>query len=321
VFAEQLLNTRLTEGGRLPTGYGRRLSQLPSEEERTRLSASFNSIRLVPEWGAIEPTEAGYDWGPFDELVEWAVDSGLRVSIGPILDLDGGTFPPWLRQWAGDLPTLTAFMCDFAETVVRRYDSRIMNWQVLHGFNHADALGLSEDERLRLAARILDSVRQVAPDCSWSLGLAQPWGDYLRSEDYTYSPLVFADTLLRAGFTFSAVELELRCGLGERDSMPRDGLDCYRLFELFGVLGIPLEVAVWPGPDGPGHGPGQEPPLGTCPPGWAGTALAVALSLPQVQAVYWNEPAQTAGNGDGAKQFGRVPDLLRELRERFLATK
>jgi hypothetical protein len=297
-FSEQLLLTRLVESGRLTTGLGCRLSRVPVPEEQARIAAACTAVRLVPDWRGIEPTEAGYDWAGFDALVDWAASAGLRASVGPVIDL-GGPFPDWLRQWDGDLPSLAAFTCDFVETTVRRYQERVRTWQVFAGFNHADALGLGEDDRIRLAARLLESARQADPDAEWVVGLAQPWGDYLASEDYTYSPLVFADTLLRAGFSLSGIELELLFG-GDRASRPRDPLEVYRILELFSVLGLPLEVAV-----------GADGPADDCPPGWAETSLGLAVALPQVRSVFW-----AGGPGPPpAPTFG----ALEGLRRRFIA--
>ncbi len=299
-FSEQLLHTRLAESGRMTTGLGCRLTQVPPPEEQARITESSSAVRLAPDWRSIEPTEAGYDWAGFDALVDWTESAGLKASIGPVIDL-GGPFPDWLRQWDGDLPSLAAFTCDFVETTVRRYGDRVRTWQVFAGFNHADALGLGEDDRIRLAARLLESARQADPDAEWVVGLAQPWGDYLASEDHTYSPLVFADTLLRAGFALSGIELELLFGGGDRASRPRDPLEVYRVLELFSVLGLPLEVAV-----------GVDGSAGDCPPGWEETVIGLTVALPQVRSVFW-----TGGLANPLP--GPVLGVLDRLRRRFIA--
>jgi hypothetical protein len=300
-FAEQLLLTRLAESGKLITGVGCRLSRVPSADEQARIAEACTAVRLVPDWRAIEPTEAGYDWAEFDALVDWATRAGLQVSIGPLIDL-GGSFPDWLAEWDGDLPSVAAFTCDFAETVIRRYHDRVNTWQVFSGFNHADALGLGEDDRIRLAARLLEAARQADPHGEWVIGLAQPWGDYLASEDYTYSPLVFADTLMRAGFTLAALDLELLFDGSGRASRPRDPLEVYRTLELFSVLGIPLEVTVGtrPSPDGG--------PLG-----FEEAALGLAVALPQIRSVFWQRFADPTDSGPP------VPPVLEKLRQRFIA--
>jgi hypothetical protein len=296
-----LLLTRLAESGKLITGVGGRLSRVPSADEQARIAEACTAVRLVPDWRSIEPTEAGYDWAEFDALVDWATKAELQVSIGPLIDL-GGSLPDWLAEWDGDLPSVAAFTCDFAETVVRRYQDRANTWQVFSGFNHADALGLGEDDRIRLAARLLEAARQADPQGEWVIGLAQPWGDYLATEDYTYSPLVFADTLMRAGFTLAALDLELLFDGSGRASRPRDPLEVYRTLELFSVLGIPLEVTIGtkPSPDG-GH------------PGFEEAALGLAVALPQVRSVFWQRFADPVGADPP------IPPVLEKIRQRFIA--
>ena len=45
-----------------------------------------------------------------------------------------------------------------------------------------------------------------------SIGLAQPFGDYLAQQDRAHSPLAFADTLLRTGVKLAGLGLEFLMG-------------------------------------------------------------------------------------------------------------
>jgi hypothetical protein len=186
----------------------------------------------------------------------------------------------------------------------------VRTWQAFAGFNHADSLGLGEDDRLRLAARVLESVRQADPEAEVVIGIAQPWGDYLTSEDRTYSPIVFADTLMRAGFTFAALELELLTGPGGRAGARRDLLDTFRVLDLFGVLGIPLEVLV-----------GQTRSSGESASGVAVTELATAL--PHVRGVYWESwddgPGSRVPHCSLRSDETQLPHELFALRNQFLS--
>jgi hypothetical protein len=272
-FAQQLIHTRQLDQGTLTTLVGCRLTKIPPPEEQSAFLDTFNAVRLVPLWSELESVESEYAWQPFDDLVNWAIEKNLNVSIGPIIDLAQGPFPKWFEQWSGDLPSLAAFTCDYLETIIRRYRDRVNCWQVLTGFNQTDSLSLSEDDRLRLAARLLEAARQTERDAQWIIGLAQPWGDYLSSDEYTYSPIVFADTLQRAGFTFAAIELEVLSGPDRRASTPRDILEFYRLLELFNYMGIPLEVTL-------GDGTPNSLERLEC-------RSQLAMSLPNVRGIYY----------------------------------
>lgn len=308
-FTAQLLETRLSENGRLLTRLGCRLTSPPRSGGPVAFTDVFNAVRIVPDWSGIEPTESNYDWSGLDAAIDWATAAGVAVSVGPLVDLAHGPFPGWLAQADGDLPGIAAYVCDFAETVIHRYRDRVRTWQAFAGFNHVDALGLVEDDRLRLAARLLESVRQADPEAEMVIGLAQPGGEYLTGEHKTYSPIVFADTLMRAGFSFAALELELLSGPAERAGMRRDLLDTFRLLDLFGVLGIPLEVVVGESQTA------EAPALGAA-------TVGLAVALPHVRGVYWDAwddgPAAWIPGSAVLSSGNPVVNDLRSLRNQFL---
>ncbi len=47
---------------------------------------------------------AQYDWTQADAAVSAALDAGLPVAIGPIIDLAPGMLPAWAAGWQSDLP-------------------------------------------------------------------------------------------------------------------------------------------------------------------------------------------------------------------------
>jgi Glycosyl hydrolase family 10 len=271
-LTEYRLNARKQTHGPLPTRLGCRLSRPLSPRETDLYTDAFNAVRIVPDWRAIEGNEAVFDWSTIDPLVEWATAADLDVSVGPLVDLADGRFPDWMAGWHGDLPNLAAFLTDFLATVMSRYRDRVRTWHVFAGFNHSDVLGLVEDDRLRLAARILETAQELDPKADRVISLSQPWGDYLTSEEMTYSPLVFADTLLRAGLRATTIEMELIGGSGRRGGERRDTLDAIHLFELIDSLGLPLEVVT--------SGPGVD-------------MLTTAVAAPSVRA------AHRVGRGPG----------------------
>ena len=266
--------TRLKMQRPLPTLLGCRLSAPLTFVEANDYVACFNAVRIVPNWKQIERDEANFNWSQLDPLIRWAGAAGLAISMGPIVDLSEETIPDWILSSAGDFPNLAAFFSDFVGTLVSRYRDQCRHWELFSGFNHADTLGLVEDDRLRLAARLLETAREVDPQGQWTFGLQQPWGDYLVDSDLRYSPLGFADTLLRGGFEVSALELDLTPGQPPRGSLPRDPLDVLQLLELFDPLNCPFDITL-AGPLTSG----------------ATMSLAIVETLiasPSVRAVYWD---------------------------------
>jgi hypothetical protein len=292
--------------------------------------SAFNAANVTFRWRDVEPNEAHYDWTEADAAVATAKSEGLPVTIGPVIDLAPGMLPAWAAGWASNLPEMAAFMCDYLETAINRYKGDVKRWIICAGFNHTDAVGLCDDDRLRLAFRLFEAAAQVDPSLELVLSVAQPWGDYLVSEDQTISPITFPDDLVRAGVRLAAVELEFRVNSRPRGSLPRDLLDTARVLDVFGMLGIPLEVVlslpsaadadrmaadhkqtVWkhgwhagPSPEGQAE--------------WGASFAALAMCWPQVRAVTWDNWSDAephliphAGLLDAA---GRTKPLLARLR-------
>ncbi|HVL14922.1 MAG TPA: hypothetical protein VM529_20295 [Gemmata sp.] len=297
-FVAQLLDTRHQDEGLLDTRLAARSPSGPAEP-RGEYASAFNAAQVAVRWRDIEPEESRYDWSATDRAVAAAAEAGLPVTIGPLIDPTAGLIPDWVTAWQGDLPTLAAFMCDFTEAAIRRYRPRVRRWVVCAGFNHAHSLGLDDDERMRLALRMLETAAGIDSELELVLSVAQPWGDYRATGDHTISPITFPDDLMRTGLKLSAVELEFRMGTTPRGSRPRDLLDVWRVIQLFGGLGLPLEVVLsYPASErgDPLAVPGEKPwlvgwgaqPVADSQADWGTIAAALALSLPEVRAVTWD---------------------------------
>ena len=258
----------------LPTLLGCRLSAPLAPAESEEYARCFNAVRIVPNWKRIEREEANFNWSQLDPLIRWASAAGLAISMGPLVDLSPDTVPEWILASTGDFPNLAALFTDFAGTLVARYRDRCRHWELFSGFNHRDALGLGEDDRLRLAARLLETAHDVDPQAHWTFGLRQPFGDYLLDPRLRYSPFGFADTLLRTGFKIAALELDLTPDTERGCGLPRDPLDVLQLLELYDPLNCPLDITF-------------AAPLA----GDSAMALATVETLigsPSVRAIYWD---------------------------------
>jgi hypothetical protein len=327
-YAEQVFATRHLEEGKLATRLAGRVAR-PLGAPESEYRRAFNAVQLGLVWRDVEPAESQYNWANADAIVASARAAGMPVTAGPIIDISPGMLPDWAAGWNGDLPTLAAFMCDFLETVIARYKGDVRRWIVCAGFNHTDGLGLPDDDRLRLAARLFEAASHADPELELVLSVAQPWGDYLIHDDQTISPLAFADDLIRTGLRVSAVELEVRTGCVPRGSLPRDLLDTSRVIDLFSVLGVPLEIVLSrpssarPDPMAQLHRQeiGDAWRTGPSPDNqadWGATFAALALCKPHVCAVTWDhwndaDPHMTPAGGL-IDPTGRPKPLLARLR-------
>lgn len=242
IYTVQRITYRQKRSRRIPMSVGCRLIQPPAVEET--FEKAFNAALIRTRWNVLEPNDGDYRWDELDGLVEWATGKNLSLMGGPLLDLSSDCFPGWMTPWRGDLLNLQSFTSDFVETVVSRYIGRIRHWEVVSGANCGGTNGLTEEQRLNLIVRAIEAAQQVDEQIQISLRVIQPWGEYLGSTDNRLPPIQFVDTLRRSGARMSEVNIDLRFGNGEIQSLQRDMLSVSQLLDHWSLLQIPLNVMV-----------------------------------------------------------------------------
>jgi hypothetical protein len=334
VYVAQMFDARHQRQPRLDTTLGCRLGAVTlSDTQAQALMPAFNALSLDFNWKEVEPAEATYSWEPYEALLKLGQQSGVTLHAGPLIDFSAARLPDWLWLWERDLSSIASFMCDYVETTVKRYCQHIRSWQLCTASNSAAVLGLGEDEFLWLTARLVEAARQVDPKLELSVGIAQPWGEYMAVEDRTHSPFIFADTLIRSGLNLAALDLELFMGVSHRGSYCRDLLDISRLLDLYTLLGVPLRVTLaYPSAEGAdkladpdlkvtaGHWRGGFRPETQAE--WATSVAGLCLCKPSVQGVRWAQacdaqPHQLPHSGllDARNQPKPALQRLRTLRE------
>jgi len=276
-----------------------RVTDIPTGSHAEAFRRTFNSVCVPMTWRSLEPIEANYQWEATDRVLTWALDHQYQVTAGPLIDFTRRGVPEWLHTWEGDLPSLASFMCDYLETTIARYKNRIRRWVIASGSNNSLALGLSEDDLIRLTARLAEAAWGVDATLEVVVGLAQPWGEYLTGDYFNYSPFVFADTLMRAGLPLSGFELEWHMGAGPRGMYCRDLLDASRLLDMFGMLGAPLQLSLCY-PSSVNRDPNADPEAAVGRTGvwhgltpdaqakWAENFTALGLAKPFVSSTCWD---------------------------------
>ncbi|MFO0811005.1 MAG: endo-1,4-beta-xylanase [Gemmataceae bacterium] len=297
-YVDQIFRARHQRQPKLDTALGVRLNGPVSPAVNDAVVGAFNTIGLPLIWRQTEPTVSNYRWDEADSLLMWASERNVRATAGPLIDFSTFGLPEWLWQWEGDLPSLSSYMCDYVETAVGRYHKQVRRWQLTAGSNNANLLKLSEDDLLWLTARLAEAAWQVDSELELVIGIAQPWGEYMAREEHTYSPFVFADTLIRAGLKLAALDLEWVMGVTPRGSYCRDLLEASRILDVYALLGTPLQVTLaYPSarvPD-PLADPALAPMGGHWLAGhspevqaeWAADFTALASGKPFVRGVQW----------------------------------
>jgi hypothetical protein len=336
-YIDQMFQARHLRQPRLDTNQGCLLGPIKlTAAHMDTLLQTCNSVCLNLCWKDVEPSEANYDWAPYDAILDWATAHGLSVSAGPLIDFSASHLPEWLWLWERDLASIASFMADYVQVAVKRYHGRIRTWQLTGASNSANLLSLGEDEMLWLTVRMAEAARQVDPKLEMIVGVSQPWGEYMAAEDRSHSPFIFADTLIRSGLNLAGLDLELVMGVESRGSYCRDLISVSRLIDLYTILGVPLRVTLgYPSASGPD--PRAHPDLrvsagswqrGFSPEAqaeWAASFVALALCKPSVRGVQWVHLTDAkphlfphCGFFDAQDQPKPVVQSLRDLREKHL---
>jgi hypothetical protein len=336
-YVEQLLQVRHQRQPHFDTTLSCSLGPaVPDGAAAAALAESCNAVRLPFAWNLIEPAQGSYQWEASDALLDWARARELSVSGGPLIDFSASRLPEWLWLWEHDTASLTQFLCGYVETVVKRYREHIRRWQLTAASNNAAVLTLNEEELLYLTLKVVETARRIDPELDLTVGIAQPWGEYLAQREHTRSPFLFADELARTGMRLAGLDLEVVLGIAPRGSYCRDLLEVSRLLDLYALLGLPLGVTLGY-PSAKNHDPLADPELrvaaghwhdGFSPAvqaDWAAHFGELVVAKPYVSSVTWAhlidaEPHQFPHCGlvDAEGQAKPVVRALRTLREKHL---
>lgn len=296
-YTEQAIAARRRVNGKLPANLGGDLGiGLLDDNTAALFLQTFNAAAIPFSWREIESAEGSYVWTNTDTQVEWCRAHGLAVYGGPLVQLDRRSLPDWLYVWEGEFDDILAFVCEYVQAVVTRYRGKVGVWQCAGRLNSSDALGLSEEESLRLAARVIELVRSLDPDTPVVISFDQPWAEYMNRRELDFPPLHFADALVRAGLGLSGLMLELNVGFHPGGTLTRDPLDMSRQLDHWSLLGLPLHLTVCT-PSSPHDDPLARRRVHLAADGWSAKAqqswiaqfVPLMLAKPYVQGVLWNQ--------------------------------
>jgi hypothetical protein len=338
-YVRQAIAMRRTQPKQFATWFGVHLGgHLPKANVGRHVVNTFNMVSLPLTWRTIEAVEGRRDWSDADAQVEWAHSAGLRVSAGPLLELDDRGVPDWTYLWEGDFDSLLSFMIEHVRAVVERYRGRVHLWQVAARMTHGHALGLNEEARLQLAAKAIATVRQLDPTTPLVVSFDQPWAEYLASEQLDLAPFHFADALVRANLGLSGVGLEINVGYHPGGSLQRGPLAISRLIDTWSMLELPLVVAITlpssAEPDPQANGKVRV--LGGDTNGvtpetqrqWIERHVPLLLAKNAVQVVLWNQLSDAqphyyphSGLFDAADKAKPALEALRKIRQKYLDPK
>ena len=300
-YAEQALAVRRRASQKLSTLLGGDLgASLLDENTARQFLQTFNAASVPLAWHDVETSEGNYCWDVCDKQIEWCRANRLKVCAGPLLQFDRRSLPDWIYLCEDDFDTLLSFVEEFIQTAVTRYRGQVDLWVCAGRANTADILSLSEEEKIRLAARAVELTHALDPNTPAVVSFDQPWAEYLGTRDLDFPPLHFADALVRADLGLSGLMLEINVGYQPGGTLARDLLDFSRQLDYWSLLGVPLFVSICaPSSDHAdplAHLAERQPSPGSTPrtqQAWAARYLPLLLAKPYVQGIFWNQLRDT----------------------------
>jgi hypothetical protein len=239
-YASQAIASRRANSPTLPTFFAGRIETRPlSQSETDVFGSAFNSAMLGFRWRDIKPTADKWTWDEHDRQIQWCHDQGLRIIGGPLLQLDDHHVPDWLNH-VTDFQSLFDSVSQYVRAVIERYRGQVHVWNCAARMNLAGTLALNEEQRLRLIVAVIDEVQRADPRTPYIISFDQPWAEYLSTADHDFSPLHFADSLVRAELGLAGIALEMNFGYWPHGTLPRDWLEVSRQLDRWNLLGLPL---------------------------------------------------------------------------------
>jgi len=296
-YAEQVIEVRRSAAQKPGSFWGVDLGLSLLDEQTARQTVgAFNSANVPLVWREIETSEGHYCWDTTDKQVEWCRARGLMLSAGPLLRFDQHSLPDWLALYENDFDGLMGLASEFVKAAVRRYNGRVSLWQCAGRVNSPDVLSMSEEEKVRLAARAIEITRALDATTPLLVSFDQPWGEYLSRREMDFPPLHIADALVRANLGLSGLMLEINVGYHPGGTLSRDPLEFSQHLDYWNLLGVPLFVGLTV-PSADGDDPlarraARLPPHSWTPKAqetWVARFLPLILAKPYVHGVLWNQ--------------------------------
>lgn len=302
-YTAQVFQSRLATTSRLPTHLGCVLDvdphAIPAALEWTK---TFNACQAGVSWRQLAPSEGQYRWEALDAQVAWCRRNRLAIEAGPLVEFRKGMLPDWLWLWEGDVETISGLMADFVRQAVSRYKGKVPLWHVVHRAASAEVLGLSEEEQVRITARMVQVARQADPSAQLTVGVDRPWAEWMGGSHFQLGPLHLCDYLLRAEIGLSGIGIEIAPGYSAPGSHMRDLFEFSKLLDLYSLLNVPLHlwIAMPSGHEPDPHAePGvrvetaqwPQPPDPSLQANWGARWMALAIAKPFVRTVSWLQAA------------------------------
>ncbi len=207
-------------------------------------SAAFNAAAVRLSWADIETDSGSFDYEAAEHSIRYCAGKGMRIIGGPLIDFREKLMPHWLYLLEDDFEAFLTSVSAFVEKTVERFRGSIQLWNCATGLNTPGPLELDDEQAMRLAVAILQTVRRVDPQTPAIMSFDQPFGEYLSRHRDGISPIHFADALVRSGLGMAGIGLDVRINYKSDATLPRSAVDFGQMVDRWATLGLPMLVQI-----------------------------------------------------------------------------
>ena len=150
--------------------------------------------------------------------------------------------PHWLYLLEDNFDDFLSAVVNFVEKTVLKFRGSVQLWNCAAGLNTPGPIQLNDEQVMRLALGVLQTVRRNDPNTPTIVTFDQPYGEYLAKFRDGISPLHFADALARSGLGMAGIGLDFRLNYASNATLPRSAVDFGQMIDRWATLGMPLLV-------------------------------------------------------------------------------
>lgn len=209
-----------------------------------QFSTTFNAAAVRLSWADIETDSGRFDYTNAEQTIQYCLSKGMRVIGGPMIDFRERLMPHWMYLLEDDFEAFLTSVTGFVERTVSTFRGRVQLWNCATGLNTPGPLNLDDEQIMRLAMGIIETVRRTDPNTPAIMSFDQPFGEYLAKHRDGISPLHFADALVRSQLKLAGIGLEFRVNYRSDATLPRSAVDLGQMIDRWATLGMPMLVQV-----------------------------------------------------------------------------
>ncbi len=244
-YAVQSISFRKQRQAQITTLFGASVtppSPAISPVQSDLFAEAFNAAAVRLNWADIETDAGRFNYDNAWTTIRWCQAKGLKVIGGPLIDFRQRLLPQWLYLLEDNFEAFLDAATSFVERTVITLRGSVQIWNCASALNTPGPLRLDDEQVMRLAVAMLQTVRRLDPNVPTIMTFDQPFGEYLSKHREGISPLHFADALLRSGLALAGIGLETNVNYLSGGTMPRSAVDYGQMIDRWATLGMPLLV-------------------------------------------------------------------------------